>query len=317
MAPIIPDQYRFRFHPRSLRQLRNELSLSQADIAALLDVPVNTVSRWETGNSTPDAHALAAIHSLSVERGVSPAFFVEASGDRKAGGSLIFAWDLQHTNMEERGISDEWETLRAYIDLVHPETKTSREYLAYWDMMGRFDSVEQERLGFTVKADSFNTEWALHQDLVPELGENPSSTTLYLAADWGSHENLLRESARLGVETYLVGTDSCTDQLKSLVDASHFVHLDRAWTIVRCIEIVEATKGLPIDRRSLGQQFKGKMDEYELEPSELGFGSRNPYAGILRWMEVHGLIAIEPSKGNKIVVRSSRTKNKKQKRKKK
>ena len=32
-----------------LRAARQELGLSQAELAALLDVPVNTVARWERG----------------------------------------------------------------------------------------------------------------------------------------------------------------------------------------------------------------------------------------------------------------------------
>ena len=56
--------------------MRQTLGLSQSAMAAMLDLPKNTVSRWERGETTPDAESLAAVYSLGMEKGVAPNFFV-------------------------------------------------------------------------------------------------------------------------------------------------------------------------------------------------------------------------------------------------
>ena len=58
MAPIKSDQFEYAFRPQSIEVLRKQLGLTQAGLAEELDVPVNTVSRWETGATTPDAPGL-------------------------------------------------------------------------------------------------------------------------------------------------------------------------------------------------------------------------------------------------------------------
>ena len=73
MAPVKPG--RFKFDPGSIAQVRNRLGLSQKKLAALLGIPPNTLSRWETGATTPDADSLAAIYSVAAKHGMSTQFF--------------------------------------------------------------------------------------------------------------------------------------------------------------------------------------------------------------------------------------------------
>lgn len=73
--PVNPDDFEYRFSPRSLVETRERLGLSQAKLAERLNVPVNTLSRWERSDTTPDANALAAIHSIAVKGGLKPEFF--------------------------------------------------------------------------------------------------------------------------------------------------------------------------------------------------------------------------------------------------
>lgn len=73
--PVNPKDFEFRFSPGSLVEIRERLGLSQAKLAERLKVPVNTLSRWERSDTTPDANALAAIHSIAVKGGLKPEFF--------------------------------------------------------------------------------------------------------------------------------------------------------------------------------------------------------------------------------------------------
>jgi transcriptional regulator with XRE-family HTH domain len=74
MAPVNQGMYEFK--KDSLTEIRKRMGVSQNKMAELLGVPANTLSRWETGATVPDAGALAAIYSLAREQGVdSPLFF--------------------------------------------------------------------------------------------------------------------------------------------------------------------------------------------------------------------------------------------------
>jgi len=73
MAPIKQGLYEFK--KESLIEIRKELGISQGKMAELLDVPANTLSRWETGTTVPDAGALASIYSLAREHGIDTLMF--------------------------------------------------------------------------------------------------------------------------------------------------------------------------------------------------------------------------------------------------
>lgn len=75
MTPIKQGMY--EFNKESLIEIRKRMGISQSKMAELLGVPPNTLSRWETGATVPDASSLAAIYSLVKEHGIDPPpFFV-------------------------------------------------------------------------------------------------------------------------------------------------------------------------------------------------------------------------------------------------
>jgi DNA-binding transcriptional regulator YiaG len=76
--PVSPtNSFEYQFSPSALNKVRSQLGLSQAKLAGRLELPVNTVSRWERGETTPDAHSLAAIYSIAKEQGLTARFFSE------------------------------------------------------------------------------------------------------------------------------------------------------------------------------------------------------------------------------------------------
>ena len=64
-----------RFRTDSIREIREQLSLTQHALAAELGVPQSTVFRWEAGRTTPNADHLAKIHHVARSSGVVPKFF--------------------------------------------------------------------------------------------------------------------------------------------------------------------------------------------------------------------------------------------------
>ena len=73
--PVNPGDFEYRFSPSSLLEIREQLGLSQTNLAERLGLPVNTISRWERSETTPDANALAAIYSIAIKDGAEPGFF--------------------------------------------------------------------------------------------------------------------------------------------------------------------------------------------------------------------------------------------------
>ena len=72
MAPV--KQRNYEFDASSIAVLRTRLKMKQTKMAELLGVPANTLSRWETGSTKPDAESLAAIHSIAMENGATVNF---------------------------------------------------------------------------------------------------------------------------------------------------------------------------------------------------------------------------------------------------
>ena len=96
MAPVKAGKYEFR--PDSLVKIREKLGIKQLKMAEMLGVPANTVSRWETGATSPDAESLAAIYSAAMDRGITPDFFQRrrpAARQAKAPSRLLVMWDFQ------------------------------------------------------------------------------------------------------------------------------------------------------------------------------------------------------------------------------
>ncbi|MDD5094747.1 MAG: helix-turn-helix transcriptional regulator [Dehalococcoidia bacterium] len=73
MTPIKQGLYEFK--KESLIEARKAMGVTQNKMAELLGVPANTLSRWETGATAPDATSLAAIVSLMKEHGLTPPVF--------------------------------------------------------------------------------------------------------------------------------------------------------------------------------------------------------------------------------------------------
>ncbi len=291
MAPIRPDHHDFAFKPETLDALRKRLELTQAALAEHLDVPVNTVSRWETGATTPDANALAAIFSVAKERGVTPQFFKRrATLKQKQPTQLLFAWDFQNRGLDASDVEEEWPPMRKYLDLLFPKTRSSRRYLAYTSPHQYGAAQELEHQGFQVFTGFFDADAQLIRDVKAACQSRPSKTVVFLVTDDGNFGNLLLELKQMGVEAYVWGTDECSERLRKALGDGNFVHWDAPFVITECVEVIKELKGKPIGRAEFGNRCNDRLEESEVYPGDVGFSRRNPYGSALRWLEKQGIV---------------------------
>ena len=205
MAPVKPGAYLFR--RESITELRQRLGLSQARMAERLGVPKNTVSRWETGETTPDAQSLAAIYSLGMEVGIVATFFAPIRQKAPVRDAALVYWDVP-TNYG-------WHVVEPHGTAIVNEIKkrVPRDArLLFKAFVGRNDSVltkKLEDLGWRVWASATwtgFTDWneEIYDQALSDAGQNPEGSVVFLVTTDVSHVELIQELRSRAVRVYLV-----------------------------------------------------------------------------------------------------------------
>ena len=217
MGPVKAGKYEYR--PESLVGLREKLRFTQVKMAELLGVRPNTLSRWETGSTIPDADSLAAIYSVAMEHAVQPHFFQQ--------------WESTPTRQKERH--------RLAVMLDYPNMRVSAHQLSQLDdrimeaierrignydkisnpvfkaFVGGYDSLTRnalQQLDWRVAqhADTgLGFPWTSTSDLPISVaaqarsycGEDPTGTTFVLVTNDGDYSSLLHDLKRKQVLVYL------------------------------------------------------------------------------------------------------------------
>lgn len=299
MVPIKQEYYEYRFDPSALRVVRTKLSISQAKLAEMLDVPPNTLSRWETGATAPDARALAAIYSIARNKDITPVFF-KKQGERKPRKQktkMLLAWDFQNAGMDAEDTNEEWGHMIKYLNLFHADSRASRILRAYSSPNQRNAAEILGKLKFDVREGYFDADSQLIRDSRGECENNPEKWEFILVADDGDYTQILKDLQASGVDTYLWASDECSEILQSAVDQEHFISWNAPYVIVTCMDVIRGLKGKPISRGHFGNLCKEALDEEECYPDEVGFSRRNPYGSLLRWLERQGVIAVNEVSG--------------------
>ena len=147
------------------------------ELAELLDVPVNTLSRWERGSNIPDANALAALFSVAVERGIIPELFRERKGaitNRYDRSILFIQWDYQNMGLSPDDIDNLPSEIRDYVRIIFPRVEDLKA-TAYMSS-GNWDVREALRKNdFVTKSSSYNADRQLIQDGEVDFGLSSNS----------------------------------------------------------------------------------------------------------------------------------------------
>lgn len=260
--PVRPGSFEYRFSPEALKRVRDRLDLSQAKLAARLDLPVNTISRWERGETTPDAHSLAAIYSLAKERGLEPEFFQKGVGMTTAtrnrqeapkplGGRvvlnrqrtrLVVIWDFQNVALEEAEAYATWFYMEQFLDIAFPNTMDNWEFKVYasWQHNEAVKNLRHVKLEHTYS----NADAQINRDARtlcgvqgyywPQLSIDPKDTVLVLVSKDGDFADLLDTVGQAGVDVYLWAPPGCSQDLQGAVKRDNII----PWTHP-CITVSE------------------------------------------------------------------------------
>lgn len=227
MAPVEKGSY--RFDPKGIVDIRNRLGITQFQMALLLGVPANTVSRWETGKATPDAHSLAAIFSFAQERGLQPSFFRKfVEGDRTR---LVVILDFQELGVSALNIIQMDRYIMEEVERIAPST--------HHEVFKAFASPDQvvgiselKKLKWRVRIDDSDQDYAIAQQVRSDCGHAPEDTVLVICSRDGRFEGLVKDMQQRGVMVYMMGPPGTTRRVIDAVDPSQWVQWPSRFPVV-------------------------------------------------------------------------------------
>lgn len=216
MTPIKKGRYKFR--KESLIDIRKHMGLSQGKMADVLGVPANTLSRWETGATVPDADSLAAIYSVAKENGVTPTFFVatdEPGRSKPFRYNLIVIWDFQTAGVPAYWVQDANKNIEAEV---------SRRFVGMTPIYKAFTHPSQqeaakqlEDLGWRV----WEGEQEVFDDIIEQAksdsGQNPDNTVVVLISKDNKFVNLIEQLTARGVQAYVMSPQNYGNELLNKV----------------------------------------------------------------------------------------------------
>ena len=316
MPPIRPDDYSYRFRPAMLRELRGQLKMTQAQMADLLEIPVNTLSRWELGSNLPDANALAAVYSIAAERGVKPQFFEERRktiSKPKKRKNRIIDWDFQNLGIGAEDIGETCDGLNQYLDILFGRSSDPLLYAYAPFRMGGFSRVDRspqgqalQKAGFKVVACQSDADRKIMEDgkelFDPSSDFNPKESVYVLVSDDGDYAEFLKGFRAAGVEVFVFGTDECSQKLVKSVGQDHFIPWQRPYMVVKCYEVALELVGSPITKSAFGDRCRQALgedglegDEYEELLEDSGFSLNRPFASALQHMHTMDILNVKPT----------------------
>ena len=207
----------YRFDPKSITTIRRQLQITQAKLAAELEVPPNTVSRWERGETAPDARALAAIHSIAMERGLTPAYFKkETPATPAARTELLVNLDFQNLGLTANDVPafDAW--LRDELNRRFPHT-ANRWFKGFCAPHQSAAAEELERLGWRIWEDSDDLDSEIVSQSRSDCGRKPANTILVLGSKDGDFAGLITEMRGKGALVYLTAPAGISQRLAQAV----------------------------------------------------------------------------------------------------
>ncbi len=216
MAPVEKGSY--RFDPKGIVDIRNRLGMTQFQMALLLGVPPNTLSRWETGKATPDAHSLALIFSFAQERGLNPSFFRKfVEGDRTR---LVVVLDFQDLGVSSLDIKGMDHFIMEELERIAPST--------HHEVFKAFASPDQvvgiselKKLKWRVRIDESDQDEAIAQQVRSDCVPDPEDTVLVICSKGGDFSELVKEMQQSGVDVHMMAPAGASHAMLATVDDDH------------------------------------------------------------------------------------------------
>ena len=331
MPPVNPELFEFEFDPNSIRLVRGKLDLSQSTFATRLDLPVNTISRWETGATTPDASSLAAIWSIAIQNRIEPRFFKSRSEiDASSRSCLTMLWESPLGSFDWTAIEEHWRECREYFVTRFGNRRLSIDGVLYDDVgQSPFDFRYAERLGLPQdsiediprirhrrfaearlrieRIEHLSMPTKLENDAAALVDSAPSHKIVVIATDDRHLVSLVERLRESGIEAFAMpASDDCPEGLLESTSKAHAIHFKEPFIVNTTVQLIDELNGDEVSRSGFGNLLKEKLDECEVDPKNAGFRGPNPYGSILRWLERQGVVKAGSVQGNKVKIRRLR-----------
>ena len=217
MAPVEKGSY--RFDPKGIVDIRKRLGITQFQMALMIGVPANTLSRWETGNATPDAHSLAAIFSFAQERGLHPSFFRKfVEGDRTR---LVVILDFQGLGISALDIRKMDHFIMDELERIAPSTH-QEIFKAFASPDQVVGIAELKKLKWRVRVDDEDQDDVIVQQVKSNCGQDPEDTILVICSRDGDFEGLAKEMRRQGVMVHTMGPPGTSQRVRNAVEPEYW-----------------------------------------------------------------------------------------------
>ena len=182
------------------------MNLTQKTMAAQIGVPANTLSRWETGATTPDADSLAAIYSIARDRDITPSFFqrrkpvptLNRNRDR-----LVVIWDFQNYSATALQVPHMDSSIR--WEIRRPLKSASFQLFKAFASPNQAEATNGLfELGWRVFEDAHDLDEDIVEQAKSDCIQDPGHTTLALISNDGDYVELIQDLSELGVDVYLI-----------------------------------------------------------------------------------------------------------------
>ena len=229
MASITPGNY--LFDHTSIASTRVKLKMKQAKMAQRLGIPVNTLSRWETGATIPDAKSMAAIYSLAKSLGITPQFFKEVpltKPQTNYRSRLVVMVDFQNLGISAKNVAqfDSW--IRATVE--QKATSATKKHFKAFGGTNQAAAIDKfSGLKWKSSKRSEDSDDAIIMESKSNCGHDPSDTVLVIATKDGGFASLVNEMKQWGVMVYIVGPESTSQKLQQAVEKGCFIKCPSSW----------------------------------------------------------------------------------------
>ena len=218
MTPVEPGRYVYK--PSCIVEIRKKLDLSQQKMANLIGVETNTLSRWETGSTTPDATMLAKIYSVATDLGIKPVFFkmIKPKGRHR----LIVMWDFEDITVSRYRAeeADEWitDTLQNKFS-----STTSQLFKAFSNPIHASATDALVDNDWRVWEEDEDVGDEIYDHAYSDCGQDPTGTIFVLIAKNSVYTNLIQELKSMGVRVYLIAPQYGSEELVRQVGAKRWI----------------------------------------------------------------------------------------------
>jgi transcriptional regulator with XRE-family HTH domain len=218
MTPVEPGRY--EYIPDGILDIRRKLNLKQREMAKLIDVPPNTLSRWETGTTTPDAVMLAKIYSIAMEYGITPAFFrAKKSKERHR---LVVIWDFKNLEVNGYQAAEAGKWIRNELESKFSST-TYHLYQAF--ALPRQSEATDILIdnGWHVWEENHDIDDEIYDQCLSVCGQDPNGTILVLMTRDSDFTGLIQELKAKGVRVYLLAPNQYSQRLLANFGKKRFI----------------------------------------------------------------------------------------------